>query len=116
MFPPALRMPVTVLAHLVTVAFCGVIVALGIIYVFGETGLYRLAGRFPHTGIPEWIVAVAIPWSFAIIGIRIAIAAARVALGDPTAKGSCPNPAPTSIGHGAPPKPGSSAASAEGAS
>lgn len=90
MFPKRLRVPIAVLANLVTIAFCVLLVALGVIYVFGDVGLYKLGGRFPHTGIPDWTVAVAIPWVFLVIGLRTILIAQRVAAGDLTAKGSSP--------------------------
>lgn len=97
LFPASLRAAITTFAHLITVGFCLLIVSLGIVYVFGAHGLYRLEGRFPHTGIPDWIVAFAIPWSFGLIGLRIGIAALRTARGDLTAKGSSLTPQPPLI-------------------
>ena len=55
MFPPALRVPVTLLAHLVSASFCGFLLVLGLLYAFGAlyvgvndyenkipSGLYRI--------------------------------------------------------------------------
>jgi TRAP-type C4-dicarboxylate transport system permease small subunit len=87
-FPKKWRPAITVAAHLVTFAFCGLIVLLGARYVFGPTGLYKLDGRFPHTGIPDWIVGFAIPWCFGVIGLRTLLVAKRVLGGTADAKGS----------------------------
>jgi TRAP-type C4-dicarboxylate transport system permease small subunit len=94
MFPASLRRPVTAAARIVQAAFCAFMVLIGAIYVFGDSGLYRLGGRFPHTGIPDWTVALAIPVCFALITLRTAIVVVRIARGgDLAAKGSSP-PAP----------------------
>lgn len=100
MFPARLRGPVTAFAHVVTVCFCAVLVALGMIYVFGQNGLYRLGGHFPHTQVPDWPVGFAIPWAFTWIGLRMAVAAVRVARGDLTAKGSSLTAVAPAIGGG----------------
>lgn len=98
MFPKKLRVPIAVLANGVTFAFCALIVALGCVYVFGASGLYRLGGRFPHTGLPDWIVAFAIPWTFLTIGLRTVLTALRVARGNLDAKGSSPDAVSKQIG------------------
>lgn len=91
LLPKRARKHAAVLAMLITAGFCGLIVLLGVIYVFGENGLYRLQGRFPHTGVPDWTVAVAIPWCFGMIGLRVLITASRVLGGAVDARGSSPS-------------------------
>jgi TRAP-type C4-dicarboxylate transport system permease small subunit len=108
LFPTRFKTQLTALAHLVTVGFCGLIVYLGLIYVFGPTGLYTLEGRFPHTGIPDWIVGLSIPWSFAMIALRTVLLIRRVWSGEVDAKGSSPSAVAAGIGHGAPPAAASS--------
>jgi TRAP-type C4-dicarboxylate transport system permease small subunit len=88
MFPKKMRRPLTALASVITSAFCGLIVAIGIVYVFGERGLIRLEGKLQHTGIPDWIVGLAIPWCFATMGLRALMVAKRVLGGAVDAKSS----------------------------
>jgi TRAP-type C4-dicarboxylate transport system permease small subunit len=87
MFPAPLRAPLAALARVLNIGFCAFIVLVGIIYVFGPSGLYRLEGRFPHTGIPDWTVALSIPISFSLIALRTSIVVLKVVRGDVT-KGS----------------------------
>lgn len=88
LFPKKAKVLLTAMAPLITAAFCGLIVAIGINYVFGEGGAVRLGGKLPHTGIPEWIVSFAIPWCFAMMGLRALILAKRVLGGAVDAKAS----------------------------
>lgn len=78
LFPKRLRVPVTAFAHVVAAAFSALIVVLGVKYVFGASGLLELGGRMQHTGIPDWIVAVAIPYAFGMIAFRALLVAKRV--------------------------------------
>jgi len=97
-FPKGWRMPLTVLASLITAAFCTLLVAIGVVYVFGARGLYKLEGHMQHTGLPDWILGLAIPWAFLVMGLRALLVARRVIGGAVDAKGSCPTAAAKGLG------------------
>jgi TRAP-type C4-dicarboxylate transport system permease small subunit len=88
LYPKKAKVLLTSLGPLMTGLFCGLIVAIGIKYVFGEGGAVQLGGKLPHTGIPEWIVGFAIPWSFMMMGLRALIVFKRVLGGAVDAKSS----------------------------
>jgi len=99
LFPKRLRAPVTAFAHLVAAAFSALIVVLGVKYVFGAQGLLALGGHMQHTGIPDWIVAVAIPYAFGMIGLRALLVAKRVVVErDFEIKASSPNAVAKKLG------------------
>ena len=88
LYPKKAKVLLTSLGPLITALFCGLIVAIGINYVFGEGGAVKLGGKLPHTGIPEWIVGVAIPWCFMMMSLRALIVFKRVLGGAVDAKSS----------------------------
>jgi TRAP-type C4-dicarboxylate transport system permease small subunit len=99
LFPKKARVAVTAIAHLVAAAFAALIVVLGVKYVFGASGLLDLGGRMQHTGIPDWIVALAIPYSFLMIAFRALLVAKRVASErDVDIKASSPNAVAKKLG------------------
>jgi TRAP-type C4-dicarboxylate transport system permease small subunit len=98
LFPKKAKRVLTALAPILAGLFTALIVALGMIYVFGEKGLRALGTRFQHTGIPDWIVGLAIPWSFAMISLRSFITARRVLGGTLDAKGSSPSAVQKGLG------------------
>jgi TRAP-type C4-dicarboxylate transport system permease small subunit len=99
LFPKRARVVVTVVAHLVAAAFAAFIVLLGVKYVFGASGLLELGGRMQHTGIPDWIVALAIPYSFAMLTFRALLVAKRVLRErDVEIKASSPNAVAKKLG------------------
>ena len=69
-----------VISRAVIVAFCVVMVGLGVVYLFGGAGipgLVTLGGRLPDTGLPEWSMVVVIPYAFGVIGLRAALGGGR---------------------------------------
>ena len=66
-----------------------------------EQPLYFLGTRFQHTGLPDWPMALAIPVSLALVGLRTVVVILKVARGDLAAKGSGDAPPPGGP-HGAP--------------
>jgi TRAP-type C4-dicarboxylate transport system permease small subunit len=98
LFPAALKKTLILVAALVNVAFCALLVAIGVVYVFGERGLYNLEGHMQHTGLPDWILGLAIPWAFTVITLRAMLVVKRVAAGELEAKGSSPTAVAKGLG------------------
>jgi C4-dicarboxylate transporter DctM subunit len=79
--PEKARRWVRALSQLVAAVFCGLMAYLGWQYVFGAGGPWEGEAILNETGLPDWVMTVAIPIAFAFACVRLFASTISAALG-----------------------------------